>query len=200
MTKILVLASKSPRRKELLGQLGYQFDCFSADIDETPFIDENPKAYVARLAKQKAEAAYQHLVKEGVDATKLAVLGSDTTVTIDQHILGKPKDYAEAQFILNLLSGRCHQVHTAIAVQAFEQTQVRVVSSEVYFKPLSLKEIEAYWQSGEPQDKAGAYGIQGLGGQFVKRIAGSYSAIVGLPLYETTQLLADFQLFSRLQK
>ena len=120
------------------------------------------------------------------------MLGSDTSVVFGQHILGKPESLSDCLAILNMLSGNSHQVITAIAAVQGERSEVVIVSTEVDFKMLSEKEITRYWQTGEPQDKAGAYGIQGIGGQFVKQIRGSYSAVVGLPLYETAQLLSAF--------
>ena len=186
MSNTLILASQSPRRKELLQQLGYVFTCSPADIDESVQLAEKPAQYVARLALEKAQAIGKKNPEEAV------VLGSDTTVVFGQHILGKPESLSDCLAILNMLSGNSHQVITAIAAVQGERSEVMVVSTEVDFKMLSEKEITRYWQTGEPQDKAGAYGIQGIGGQFVKQIRGSYSAVVGLPLYETAQLLSAF--------
>jgi len=188
MNKQLILASKSPRRKELLAQLGYQFTCQSADIDESVQANEAPATYVERLAREKAE-----YIAQGQNSQTL-ILGSDTAVIIGDEILGKPKDKREAVDMLTSLSGEKHQVITGIAVACGKRLESLVVSTDVFFKVLSEHEIDNYWQTGEPQDKAGAYGIQGIGGQFVKQIQGSYSSVVGLPLYETAQLLAGFGL------
>jgi len=190
----LILASQSPRRHELLAQLGYQFSCLPADIDESPLIDESPENYVCRLAEEKA----QHIAKNQPDTT--LVLGSDTSVVIDKRILGKPIDFNDCSRLLTLLSGKSHQVLTAISVVKAGLSKTVLVSTDVTFKPLSSNEIERYWLTGEPKDKAGAYGIQGIGGQFVKHISGSYSAVVGLPLYETAQLLNEFGLPTAIQR
>ena len=186
MSTTLILASQSPRRKELLEQLGYDFICLPADIDESVLPQETPDQYVARLALEKASVIAQQYDK------KVVVLGSDTSVIFGQHILGKPASLDECIAILTMLSGKSHQVVTAIAAVNGERTEVIVVRTEVDFKVLTEQEIKRYWQTGEPQDKAGAYGIQGIAGQFVKQIRGSYSAVVGLPLYETSQLLSAF--------
>ncbi|MBA6389732.1 septum formation inhibitor Maf [Colwellia sp. BRX10-3] len=186
MSITLILASQSPRRKELLQQLGYDFICLPADIDESVLPTETPEQYVARLALEKARAiAKQH----GED---VVVLGSDTSVVFGQHILGKPESLTDCLATLKMLSGNSHQVITAIAAVKGERSSVVVVRTEVDFKVLTEQEIKHYWQTGEPQDKAGAYGIQGVAGQFVKQIRGSYSAVVGLPLYETAELLSAF--------
>ncbi|WDE10941.1 Maf family protein [Thalassomonas haliotis] len=183
----LVLASKSPRRSELLAQLGYQFDCIAADIDESVSGSESPGDYVKRLSCEKALAVANTLEKRQADNT--LVLGSDTAVVVDNIILGKPIDLSDCQRMLTMLSGRCHQVITGIAVTHGREITSELVVTEVSFKELSPQEISRYWQTGEPQDKAGAYGIQGIGGQFVTGLRGSYSAVVGLPLYETAQIL-----------
>jgi septum formation protein len=187
MSTTLILASQSPRRKELLQQLGYNFQCLPANIDESIQLDEEAEPYVARLALEKAKAIAQLTTDDDV-----VVLGSDTSVVFQQHILGKPESLEDCLAILKMLSGCSHQVLTAIAVVQGERSEVQVVRTEVDFKTLSPQVITRYWQTGEPQDKAGAYGIQGIGGQFVTQIRGSYSAVVGLPLYETAQLLASF--------
>tara|TARA_R110000787_G_scaffold63442_2_gene142775 strand:+ start:595 stop:1182 length:588 start_codon:yes stop_codon:yes gene_type:complete len=192
MSNTLILASQSPRRKELLQQLGYDFICLPADIDESVLSAETPEQYVARLALGKAAAIAE---KNGDD---VVVLGSDTSVVFEQHILGKPESLVDCLAILKMLSGNSHQVVTAIAAVQGKHSDVVVVTTEVDFKTLSEEEIRRYWQTGEPQDKAGAYGIQGIAGQFVKQIRGSYSAVVGLPLYETAQLLSAFGVQSSL--
>lgn len=182
----LVLASGSPRRKELLGQLGLEFEIVVPDIEERKDPHESAQAYVLRLSQQKAQAGLQ-LTTEGA-----IVLGSDTVVVCDEHVLEKPRDFSDAQRMLKQLSNRRHQVMTAVTVVSAEKQRSIIVTTEVWFKALTDKEIEQYWQSGEPCDKAGSYGIQGLGGRFVTRIEGSYFAVVGLPLYETDQLLHEF--------
>ncbi|NOI59314.1 Maf family protein [Vibrio coralliilyticus] len=185
MMKKLVLASGSPRRKELLSQLGHSFTVIRTDVEESQSSDENPKQYVARLSKDKALAGLA-LASEAV------VIGSDTIVVCDNTVLEKPDDLEHAKQMLMSLSDRCHQVMTAVTVVNKEQQETVVVTTDVWFKPLSEKEIEQYWHTGEPCDKAGSYGIQGIGGRFVTRIEGSYHAVVGLPLFETDQLLHKF--------
>lgn len=195
----LVLASQSPRRKELLAQLGYQFTTCPANIDETPKTNESPAAYVERMAKEKALAAAKMLPNEGIELN--LVLGSDTSVVCQNQILGKPESYEDFKSMMALLSGNTHQVLTAIAVTSTDtkvEVKTQVITTDVSFKQLLPQEISGYWQSGEPQDKAGGYGIQGLAAQFVTNINGSYSSVVGLPLYETVELLALFGLPSPL--
>jgi len=192
--KKLILASQSPRRQELLTQLGYQFLCMPADIDESVIIGETPAQYVERLAQQKAQCIAENQLGN------VLVLGSDTCVVYDDEILGKPENIEQCIAHLTLLAGQKHQVLTAVAVVQGTLMKSVVVSTEVEFKSLNLQEIHNYWQTGEPQDKAGSYGIQGIGGQFVKQIKGSYSAVVGLPLYETAQLLAEFGFLTSIQQ
>lgn len=186
--KPLYLASGSPRRRELLTQIGVPFTAVSADIDETPLAHETPSAYVERLARGKAEAGRRALCAD-VDG---CVLGADTAVVLDGRILGKPLDQADAMTMLLSLSGREHEVLTAIAVLDGQRCESRVVSSRVHFRSITEQEAAAYWASGEPRDKAGGYGIQGLGAVFVAGLEGSYSAVVGLPLCETAELLGHF--------
>ncbi|MHC8337521.1 Maf family protein [Pseudomonas sp. HLT2-19-2] len=186
--KQLYLASGSPRRRELLTQIGVPFCAISADIDETPLKDESPSAYVERLARGKAEAGRGTVVSDA----DFCVLGADTAVVLDGKILGKPVDEAQACAMLMMLSGCEHEVLTAIAVLDGERCESRVVRSLVRFRNISRDEAMAYWASGEPQDKAGGYGIQGLGAVFVAGLNGSYSAVVGLPLCETAELLGHF--------
>ncbi|MDP9785679.1 Maf family protein [Pseudomonas fluorescens] len=186
--KPLYLASGSPRRRELLTQIGVPFTAVSADIDETPLAHETPSAYVERLARGKAEAGRRALHAD-VDG---CVLGADTAVVLDGRILGKPLDQAEAMTMLLSLSGREHEVLTSIAVLDGQRCESRVVSSRVRFRSITEQEAAAYWASGEPRDKAGGYGIQGLGAVFVAGLEGSYSAVVGLPLCETAELLGHF--------
>lgn len=183
----IALASSSPRRRELLAQLGVNFTLVKADIDESVLAAEDAKTYVQRLALAKAEAGLARLPEPK------PVLGADTIVVIDNQILGKPSDFADFKRTMQQLSGRCHQVMTAIALVSPQHKLQQLVCTDVYFRALTDSEIEQYWQSGEPHDKAGGYGIQGLGGRFVKRINGSYTAVVGLPLCETEQLLQQWQ-------
>ncbi|ALN20627.1 septum formation inhibitor Maf [Ectopseudomonas mendocina] len=184
----LFLASASPRRRELLAQIAVPCVTQIASIDENPLPDEPAAAYVERLAREKARAGLRAL-GERSDAV---VLGADTAVVLDGRILGKPADFAESRAMLQALSGRSHQVLTAVALVGDGREAARVVSSEVSFRLISEAEIEAYWASGEPCDKAGSYGIQGLAAVFVSRLQGSYSAVVGLPLCETAELLGEF--------
>ena len=178
----LLLASTSPRRREILGALGLEFGVCHVDIDETPLPDESADAMVLRLAAAKVEAADN-------EASAL-VLGADTAVVVDDRILGKPVDEADCLAMLGLLSGRAHRVVTGVALHASDGTTTAVSATDVHFREISRDEALAYWHSGEPCDKAGAYAIQGLGGVFVTQIAGSYSGVVGLPVFETVQLLS----------
>ncbi|MEH6465103.1 MAG: Maf family protein [Shewanella psychromarinicola] len=186
-----VLASTSPRRKELLAQAGFShpgftFELVAPNIDETPLSTETAEQYVCRLALEKALAG---LALSGhIIAPK--VLGSDTIVVLNQQILGKPMDQNDAKRMLTLLSGQTHEVMTAVALTDGEHTFSRLCRTQVSFCELSAADIDAYVASNEPMDKAGAYGIQALGGCFVQSISGSYSAVVGLPLVETRELLA----------
>ncbi|VVP71627.1 Maf-like protein YhdE [Pseudomonas fluorescens] len=186
--KRLYLASGSPRRRELLTQIGVPFTATSADIDETPLTHESPLAYVERLARGKAAAGRDCVASDA----PFCVLGADTAVVLDGKILGKPVDEADACAMLKLLSGHEHEVLTAIALLDGERCESRVVRSVVRFRPIASEEAAAYWASGEPRDKAGGYGIQGLGAVFVAGLNGSYSAVVGLPLCETAELLGHF--------
>ena len=180
----LILASASPRRAELLQQIGLDFEIQPADIDETPASMETPEHYVERLAREKAlSIAGQH--------PDTLVLGSDTSVIHNEEILGKPQSSEQAVSMLQALSGSTHQVLTAVALAKGTECWSRVVVTDVTFRELEAAEISAYVASGEPMDKAGSYGIQGLGGIFVSSIKGSYSAVVGLPLQETAALLAQ---------
>lgn len=184
----LHLASGSPRRRELLAQIGVPFVTLIASIDETALPDEPAQRYVERLAREKALAGLATLERsEGA-----VVLGADTAVVLDRRILGKPNDRADALSTLAALSGREHEVMTAVALAAADRVESRVVVSRVRFRPLRPGEAEAYWATGEPRDKAGGYGIQGLAAVFVSQLEGSYSAVVGLPLCETAQLLEVF--------
>ena len=182
----LYLASGSPRRRELLEQIGVAFSVIAAAIDETPLPDENPREYVQRLALGKAVAGARLSNTPGV------VLGADTAVVLDGRILGKPLDEADALATLAALSDREHEVLTSVALVNGERSEVLCVSSRVSFRAITPTEARAYWASGEPRDKAGGYAIQGLGAVFVQGLQGSYSAVVGLPLCETAKMLGDF--------
>ena len=180
----LYLASASPRRRELLTQIGVDFSVQVADIDETPLPDELPDAYVARLAQAKARAA-----QAKIPVLDACVLGADTCVVLKGRILGKPQNREDALQMLAALSGSTHEVLTAVALAQHDHCPVQVVRTQVQFRSLREGEALAYWETGEPQDKAGSYGIQGLAAVFVREIKGSYSAVVGLPLCETAQML-----------
>ncbi len=184
------LASQSPRRRELLAQLGLTPGIVTADVDETPLPGEEAGAYVERLARAKALAGW-HAVEAGGSAL-LPVLGADTAVVVDGEILGKPRDERDARAMLARLAGRSHQVLTGVSL-CDGARQLSVVSrTDVTFGALDAERIARYVVSGEPLDKAGGYGIQGLAAAFVARIDGSYSGVVGLPLFETAALLRQF--------
>ena len=176
----LLLASSSPRRREILEALGLDFEVGSVPVDETPLASETPEGMVVRLATAKAEAAA---------VPDVVVLAADTAVVIDDEILGKPRDRDDALRMLERLSGREHVVVTGVAVAANGRIDSTVSRTAVVFRDIGRDEAADYWHSGEPRDKAGGYGIQGLGGVFVERIAGSYSGVVGLPVFETAALL-----------
>ncbi|WP_407641476.1 Maf family protein [Alginatibacterium sediminis] len=184
----LILASSSPRRQELLAQLGYRFSVIAADIDESPLAQEPPVQHVQRLAKQKAQSVFLRSDQQ------LAVLASDTIVVLENEIFGKPTDFSDSQRMLRQLSETEHRVMTAISIHNSEYQITKLVTTRVTFTKISDAMIQDYWNTGEPQDKAGSYAIQGIGGRFVRRIAGSYSAVVGLPLVETAGLLESITL------
>jgi septum formation protein len=186
---MIILASQSPRRAELLSQVGIEFRTQAAQVDESVHADERAADYVERVAIAKAQAVQRAF-------PDLPVLGSDTTVVLDQTILGKPADRDDAIRMLLALSGRTHEVLTGVAVVAAE-THYRLSLSRVIFREVSEREAAAYWASGEPVDKAGGYAIQGLAAAFIERIEGSYSGIMGLPLFETMQLLDAIGVHSR---
>jgi septum formation protein len=196
---MLVLASASPRRSELLTQAGYQFQVHPAHISEDPLPGEDPIAYVTRLAREKAEAVYLELTRKLTASdsqelsrdseSELAVLGADTTVTLDNMILGKPADAADAARMLRLLSGRTHRVITGVAVVTAESVEVAAEVTAVRFLTLSDAEIADYVASGEPMDKAGAYAIQGRAARWIPRIEGCYFNVVGLPLALVSAML-----------
>ena len=188
----LVLASTSPRRKALLGQLlelnkGQTFDCVAPDIDESQHDNEPTDDFVKRLALEKAKEGFRQVAQ--ADAV---VIGSDTIVVLGNTILGKPNSRDHAIEVLNQLSGHVHKVMTAVAVVAEQQQVVELVETQVSFATLTQNDIEAYVDTLEPMDKAGAYGIQGIGGTFVESIQGDYSAVVGLPMATTRNLLKTF--------
>ena len=183
----LVLASGSPRRKELLQQLGVQFEVKPVDIDETRLPREAALVYAQRLASEKARAGYR---RSCTDGDPCVVLGADTVVVVDDDVLGKPASKRQAVAFLAKLSARTHIVHTAIALVSTTDECVDVVSSEREFARLSERQIKAYVETGEPLDKAGAYAIQGIAGRFVVNLNGSYSGVMGLPLFQTAQLLS----------
>ena len=191
---MLVLASASPRRRDLLTQAGYRFEVHPAHIPEDPLPGEDPIAYVTRLAREKAEEVYRGLTTanpkpEENGQSPLAVLGADTTVTLDNMILGKPEDAADAARILRLLSGRTHRVITGVALVTAKGAEVAAEATAVRFLTLSEAEIAAYVATGEPMDKAGAYAIQGRAARWIPRIEGCYFNVMGLPLALVCSLL-----------
>ncbi len=181
----IYLASKSPRRRELLSQIGVEFSVLSVDVDESRLGDEAPATYVERVAIAKAQAGWDSLDNDN----KRPVLGSDTSVVLADSILGKPKNNDDACRMLQQLSGRNHQVMTAVAIVRGTQIECELVISEVSFATLTTAEIEWYLSTKEGVDKAGGYAIQGLAAIFIKHIQGSYSGIMGLPVRETALLL-----------
>ena len=191
----IYLASRSPRRRELLAQIGVRFHLLlfrdkpetDPELDEVPLAGETPVTYVERVARAKAQAGWKRLEQRNLP--RAAVLAADTTVALEGRILGKPADRRESAEMLAALSGKRHQVLTAVAVKHDFQFECVLQSSEVEFKPLSADEIRQYVATGECDDKAGAYAIQGRAAQFVAELRGSYSGVMGLPLYETAQLL-----------
>ena len=192
------LASKSPRRQELLRQLGVEFDLLKLreaagrdrDVMEGARNAEPPLHYVERMARTKATVGWTRMQQRKL--TELPVLSADTEVVLDSRIFGKPTDAADATRMLNLLSGKTHEVLTAVAVRLGDQTEVEVSVSKVAFRELTPAEIDHYVATGEGDDKAGAYAIQGRAAAFITRIEGSFSGVVGLPLAETAQILARF--------
>ncbi len=189
---MIFLGSASPRRAELLAQIGVRCKVVVADIDESPLSDEAAEIYVLRMALEKAEAV---LVQARYETPALPVLAADTSVVVDGEILGKPRDQAEAMAMLARLSGRTHQVLTAVALArsgAERAIASRLSVNKVRFRVISEAERLAYWQTTEPQDKAGAYAIQGRAAVFIEHLEGSFSGVMGLPLFETANLLAEF--------
>jgi len=186
----LILASASPRRAELLHQIGVEFDTKSVDIDETPLAGELAYDYVKRLAIEKARTA-----KVFYPQSDVLILGSDTAVVLDGEILGKPDSKEHAFTMLKKLSGKRHKVLTSVAILG-QQELCTVSESEVRFANISEQELEWYWATGEPKDKAGAYAIQGNAAVFISRLEGSFSGVMGLPLYETRQMLQQHGFFT----
>lgn len=180
----LYLASRSPRRQELLRQVGLRFAVVAADVDERRRPDQTPADYALAMALAKARAAQP--------PAALPVLGADTDVVIDGEILGKPSDRAQALDMLRRLAGRTHEVYSGVAAVQDGRAATALSVTRVTFGAISAAQAQAYWSTGEPADKAGAYAIQGVGAQFVREIHGSYSGVVGLPLYETLGLLRAF--------
>jgi septum formation protein len=195
MDRGIYLASRSPRRRELLTQIGVRYHLLlfrgepngDAEVGETPLENEAPEAYVERVARAKAEAGWRRVLQRNLPHAP--VLAADTTVALGRRILGKPADRGEAAEMLQALSGETHEVLTAVALKHDERLEQALSRSEVRFKPLSKEEIRQYVATGECDDKAGAYAIQGRAARFVIELRGSYTGVMGLPLYETSQLL-----------
>lgn len=195
LDRSIYLASRSPRRRELLGHIGVKFHLLlfrnragaAPDVDEEPLPEEAPRDYVMRVARAKAAVGWQRMQERNLP--RHPVLAADTTVALEGRIFGKPADRAEAAAMLGALSGKRHEVLTAVALQYDDEVETALSVSEVQFRELSAQDIQDYVATGEPDDKAGAYAIQGRAALFVSEIRGSQSGIVGLPLYETAQLL-----------
>ena len=179
----IILASASPRHSELLDQIGVSYKIQAVNIDENNHFQEKPEALVKRLAEEKSQA-----IKNSV----IPVLGSDTLGTINNELLIKPKDFQHAKSMLQKISGEWHDILTAVSITYLDTTKTIVNNNRVLFREITNDEIQAYWNTGEPHDKAGAYAIQGIAACFIEKIEGSYSGIMGLPLFETSQLLEQF--------
>lgn len=197
---IIILASRSPRRIELLKQIGLDCKPYPADIDETQLLNESPEHYVTRLAQEKAQACLQCLSSELTtielntrELTRCPVLAADTTVVLAGQVLGKPEHDDDARRMLADLSASTHQVHTAVALAFMDKVEVVLSTTTVEMMALSAAQIEYYIATGEHADKAGSYGIQGLAGAWIKHIEGSYTGVMGLPIYETAALLRKHQ-------
>ena len=184
----IILASASPRRAELLDQMGVKYSIYPVDIDESSQESETPEVLVQRLAIEKSQAI------SVAEANSLAVLGSDTLGVLNNTLLVKPRDFEHAHHMLSSMSGHWHDILSAVAISYNGKTEVSLNRNRVLFRQLSSTEIEAYWQTGEPQDKAGAYAVQGLAATFIERIEGSYSGIMGLPIFETADLLKKIKI------
>lgn len=197
-TRNIYLASRSPRRREILSQMGVRFELIlwrdstdrARDVDEEPLAGEKAADYVQRLARHKAEAGWLRITQRRL--IKLPVLAADTTVALQDEIIGKPANRDDAEKILKRLSGTTHEVHTAIAMAFENRVEVKLSTSQVTFRDLPEAVIRSYVATGEPMDKAGAYGIQGKAGLFVKHMSGSFTGIMGLPTFETAELLEQF--------
>ena len=183
---MIYLASASPRRRELLRQIGVEFQLLPVVVDESACADESHEDHVRRLAVAKAEAGHRSIAPGQVVRP---ILAADTIVVVDGRILGKPGDRRHGMEMLQALSGRAHQVLTAVALMATGQMSTALSVSTVSFREMTVDECQAYWETGEPADKAGAYAIQGRAAMFISHLSGSYSGVMGLPLYETAQLL-----------
>jgi len=181
----IVLASASPRRRELLAQIGVPFTVIAVEAEETPQPGESALDYVRRVAAEKSALG------QSVSPSNLPVLGADTEVVLDGEVFGKPRDFDHAKAMLRRLSGRTHEVYSAVSLRLGTRHWQAVSVSQVAFRPLADPEIQAYWATGEPEGKAGAYAIQGLGAVFIERLEGSYSGVMGLPLFETADLLRE---------
>jgi septum formation protein len=189
-TPDIYLASNSPRRRELLDQVGVRYGWLSSGIEETLTPGESPEVFVLRLALEKARAGLKARDRRPL----LPVLGADTVVVLDDQVLGKPETHEQGSAMLTQLSGRTHRVLTAVALVDGEREATRLSVSHVTFRDIGAEEIERYWQTGEPWDKAGGYAIQGRGAVFIERLEGSYSGVMGLPLFETALLLDEFDI------
>ncbi len=183
----IILASASPRRAELLDQIGVKYTIHAVDIDESCLVDESPEILVQRLAIEKSQAVPIHLTQN------LPVMGADTLGVLNNELLVKPRDFEHAKLMLSSMSGNWHEILSAVALSYNGETVHCLNRNRVLFRQLSLVEIKDYWDTGEPQDKAGAYAVQGLAAAFIERIEGSYSGIMGLPLFETADLLNNIE-------
>jgi septum formation protein len=184
LSPVICLASVSPRRRELLAQIGVPHTVIGADIDETALPGETSRDYVARMARQKALTIWSK-------GEWLPVLAADTTVVLDDVIYGKPRDRADGIAMLGRLSSRTHEVLTAVALADKRGVRLRLSASSVRFRELTSEECAAYWDTGEPNDKAGGYAVQGAAAVFIESLSGSYSGVMGLPLFETAELLRE---------
>jgi len=199
MASKIYLASRSPRRRELLKQIGVAFEMLllrerpprGPDVDEAPLSGETPRDYVARVCRLKADLGWERVLQRQLP--RHPVLAADTAVCLEDTILGKPADRADAARMLGLLSGREHRVLTAVALKFEGRTELAVSETAVCFRALSQADVQQYVHSGEPLDKAGAYAIQGRAAAFVSDLHGSYSGVMGLPLYETALLIEKFR-------
>lgn len=181
--KKLYLASTSPRRAELLSQLGLDFELVNAPIEEVGLPNESPESFIRRMAIEKATDGFNKL------AGDVWVIAGDTALVVDNKVLGKPRNKADAMKMWRLISGREHKVLSSVALMHDGVVFCELNETQVFMREITQAEMESYWATGEPQDKAGAYAIQGLGSKFIKRIEGSYSGVMGLPLYELNQIL-----------